>query len=151
MKDMRVILENGGKSWDEPGICVVLENKDGSRIDLEQYKKIAAALGSIEETGPPSPVESAKKPGELEPFPFPEPGEVYRHNKTGHHYTIFLVDVEGAGQLRHAVPNGNFHIYKCLESGKWYARATAYWENERHSFIKLPVKNNVSFEIEWEQ
>lgn len=64
----------------------------------------------------------------------PGVGEVWMHKKTGRKYLVTQVDIEGAGFLREAVPSGNFHVYKCLETGKSYARASSKWISESTLF-----------------
>lgn len=68
----------------------------------------------------------------------PVVGEVWQHAKNGHCYIITQTGVDLSGHARHIFPTGHIHIYKCIQTGKYFARLSHEWHLESQSFVRRP-------------
>lgn len=68
----------------------------------------------------------------------PVVGEVWQHAKNGHCYIITQTGVDLSGHARHIFPTGHIHVYKCIQTGKYFARLSHEWHLESQSFVRRP-------------
>lgn len=76
----------------------------------------------------------------------PVVGEVWQHAKNGHCYIITQTGVDLSGHARHIFPTGHIHVYKCIQTGKYFARLSHEWHLESQSFVRRPDLEGVVVE-----